>query len=181
MKSAQYVETIIGAVPRVHSAEVKVLPMLLSEANQIVTQHHYLHRPRPAGFALQIFWKEQAVGVLIYAKPMVAGKCCGYLPTEIVELARMWFSENPANLGSCAFRKSIPLLLQKWPTTRAIVSWCDRTKFDGAFYRAAGFKFNGIARLRSAEPSSLKYGGGRPNRVVHSDRLHRKDRFLLVL
>src|SRR5262245_12299749 len=166
---------------RLAARDVAVEPMPLSEANALCVREHYLHRARPAGFGIRVLYRGAPSGVFIFAWPMVAGVCCGFPPKQIVELARMWLSDNVPNLATCAFYKALRLVRARWPQVKAIVSWCDRTRFDGGFYRAANFKFHGVARLRSLEKSATRFGGGRPNRAVHADRLNRKDRYLLVL
>ena len=165
----------------VQRADVAVDWMPLREANAIVTAHHYLHRPRPAGTAQRIIYRGVPAGVFIWARPMVSGVCCGFEPKAIIELARMYLTDNQPNLATASFRRGLAMIRQKYPLVRAVVSWCDRTRFDGAFYRAAGFKLHGMARLRSLEASSKRHGGGRRGRVTQEDRLHPKDRYLLTL
>jgi hypothetical protein len=105
----------------------------------------------------------------------------GYAPTEIVELARVWFKTNPKNLGSCAIRMACKRIGRDWPGTKAIISWCDTSRFDGALYKATGFRFMGLSRIRSKEASSAQHGGGRPGRKVQDDRLTAKQRWLIPL
>lgn len=152
------------------------------EANLLCEKNHYLHRRRVGKLvAFGVWYLGDFIGVLLFARAMVCSPMYGYQPKEIVELARVWFSSNPKNLGSCAIRKALTALPAAWPGTRAVISWCDRTKFDGALYKATGFAFMGQSRIRSIEPSAKTYGGGRPDRKVHSDRVNLKDIYLLRL
>lgn len=151
-------------------------------ANEICEKHHYLHRKRYGRLvAYSVSWLGDCEGVLLFARAPVCHAMFGFKPTEIVELARVWFKSNPANLGSCAIRFACKKLSRDWPGVKAIVSWCDTSRFDGALYKATGFKFMGMSRVRSIEPSAKKFGGGRPGRKVQTDRLNPKQRWILVL
>lgn len=167
----------------VRSSDVEVRADLTTkEANRIVVEHHYLHRPRVGKIvAHSVYYRQEWNGIVMYARAMVSGPMFGFQPTEIVELARFWLRENIPNLGSCAIRRSLKKLREDWPGTKAVVSWCDRTQFDGALYKATGFRLVGQSRIRSIEPSAARWGGGRPNRKVQLDRLNRKDIYLLTL
>lgn len=149
-------------------------------ARDICVAYHYLHRPR-VGVAIpyEVLYRNQSEGLILYSMPMVCRPMFGYQPGEILELSRCWFKTNPANLGSCAIRKTLKRLPKDSPGVRAVVSWCDRTKFDGALYKACGFRLMGQSRIRGIEPSGR--GGGRPDRNVQKDRLHPKDIYLIEL
>lgn len=166
----------------VKKQDVAVRVMDSKEANTILAENHYLHRKRVGRLlAYEVLHLGRRLGIVLYARAPVSGPMFGYTPTEIVELARFWLSENLHNLGSCAIRKTFREITKDWPGTRAIISWCDRTRFDGALYKAVGFEFMGESRVRSAEPSGKVFGGGRAGREVQADRLNQKDRYLYKL
>lgn len=166
----------------VRKADVTLELMSARVANQICLENHYLHRKRVGKLlAYRVLHRDEDMGVLLFARPMVSGPMFGYQPTQIAELARVWFSSNPKNLGSCAIRKACKRIAIDWPGTQAIISWCDTSRFDGALYKASGFDFRGLSRVRSIEPSAATHGGGRAGRKVQDDRLTRKQRWLIEL
>jgi hypothetical protein len=131
-------------------------------ANRFALRHHYLHRRRAGKCVCYgVLWKKRFEGILIFAWPPVSHPMFGYKPGRIVELARVWFEHNPKNIGSCAIRLALRRIQTDWPGTEAIISWCDRTRFDGALYKATGFQFMGKSRVRAREASAAKYSGGR--------------------
>lgn len=155
--------------------DVSLLLVSPSVASRMVTWNHYLHRRRvgkTVNYAVML--RNQFQGVLVFAYPPVCSVMFGYKPGEIIELARVWFQDNPKNLGSCSIRMALRQLPKDLPGVRAVISWCDITRFDGALYKATGFKFVGKSRAR-------KEGGGRPDRAVQPDRLTQKDIYLIEL
>lgn len=149
-------------------------------ARALAIEYHYLHRTRVGSLlCYEVTVEGEYQGFLIFAKPMVCANIFGYAPREIVELARVWFKDNPKNLGSCAIRKALKMLPKHWPGTKAVISWCDTSRFSGALYKATGFEYCGLSRVRAIEPSGA--GGGRPNRKVQADRLTPKQRWLIRL
>jgi len=169
-------------VTGVSKKDVSVILMGSAVANTIAMRHHYLHRKRAgkcvcyAVLLCGIF-----EGILIFAWPPVSHPMFGYAPGKIVELARVWFEHNPKNLGSCAIRKALRKLPEDWPGTKAVVSWCDLSRFDGAIYKATGFEYMGKSRVRAREASAAKYPGGRLGREVQPDRFTQKDIYLVHL
>jgi hypothetical protein len=163
-------------------ADVSLILMGSSVANRYALRHHYLARKR-AGKCVSyaVLWKKLFEGVLIFAWPPVSHPMFGYKPGEIVELARVWFEHNPKNLGSCAIRMAFKRLGKDWPGTKAVVSWCDKSRFDGALYKATGFEYMGKSRVRAREASAAKYPGGRLGREVQPDRFTQKDIYLFRL
>jgi hypothetical protein len=158
----------------VRKEDVSIELMRAQSANVAALEHHYLHRKRVGSLlAYRVIHQDRDMGLLLFARPMVSHPMFGYQPTEIIELARVWFKENPKNLGSCAIRKACKRLHKDWPGTKAIISWCDTSRFDGAMYKASGFEFRGLSRLRIP--------GGRVGRKVQYDRLTPKQRWLIVL
>lgn len=159
----------------VRKSDVALEPCANWFANSLFATHHYLHRPRVGRLlAYRVMYQSRAVGGLLFARPMVCSPMFGYPPNQIVELARVWFSEHPKNLGSCAIRKAVKSVPKDWMGTAAIISWCDTTRFDGALYKASGFEYMGTSRPRGI-------GGGRPDRKVHNDRRTVKDVYLIRL
>ena len=167
---------------RLRKSDVSVHLMSARMANAYAAEHHYLHRPRVGQrLCYEVQVRGAFMGILVYARPMVCAPIFGYQPKEIIELARVWFKENPKNLGSCAIRASLKRLSKDWPGTKAVISWCDTSRFDGALYKATGFEYCGLSRVRSIEPSHAKHAGGRPGRRVQGDRLTPKQRWLIRL
>jgi hypothetical protein len=166
----------------VRKSDVEVRLMNARAANAYAAEHHYLHRPRVGQrLCYEVLVNERFEGILVYARPMVCAPIFGYQPKEIIELARVWFKTNPRNLGSCAIRASLKRIPKDWPGVKAVISWCDTSRFDGALYKATGFEYCGLSRVRSIEPSHAQHGGGRPNRRVQADRLTPKQRWLIRL
>jgi hypothetical protein len=166
----------------VSKADVSVLLMGGKVANRFALRHHYLHRRRAGKCVCYgVLWKKRFEGILIFAWPPVSHPMFGYKPGRIVELARVWFEHNPKNIGSCAIRLALRRIQTDWPGTEAIISWCDRTRFDGALYKATGFQFMGKSRVRAREASAAKYSGGREGREVQPDRFTQKDIYLIRL
>ena len=166
----------------VRKSDVTVLLMNSRTANAYAAEHHYLHRARVGQrLCYEVQVCGEFMGILVYARPMVCSPIFGYEPKEIIELARVWFKSNPQNLGSCAIRASLKRLPKDWPGTKAVISWCDTSRFNGALYKATGFEYCGLSRVRALEPSHAEHGGGRPNRKVQDDRLTPKQRWLIRL
>ena len=166
----------------VRRREVAVRLMDSKEANAICEKNHYLHRKRVGKLvAYGVYWCDEFYGVLLFAKPMVSHPMFGFQPSEIIELARVWFKENPKNLGSSSIRFALRRIQQDWPGTKAVVSWCDTSRFEGTLYKVTGFQFMGMSRVRSLDKSAVRWGGGRPGRKVQPDRLAPKQKWLIVL
>ena len=172
----------MAIVEGVRKADVSIELMRARTANVVALEHHYLHRRRVGSLlAYRVLHKDEDTGILLFARPMVSHPMFGFKPTEIIELARVWFKVNPKNLGSCSIRKACKRISRDWPGTRAIVSWCDTSRFDGALYKASGFSYQGLSRVRSIEPSAENHPGGRIGRRVQADRLTPKQKWLIKL
>lgn len=159
----------------VKKSDVSLLMVSSQVAGRMVLWNHYLHRRRvgkTVNYAVML--KNRLQGVLVFALPPVSGPMFGYKPGEIIELARVLFQDNPKNLGSCAIRMAVKKLKSDWPEAKAIVSWCDRSRFDGALYKATGFEYLGKSRVRGAS-------GGRKDRECQPDRMTQKDIYLITV
>lgn len=174
--------TITAKKSGIHKDAVSLEILDNKTANALVTENHYLHRPRVGKLlSYKVLVEGRDAGVLMFARAPVSHPMFSFAPTEIVELARVWFRNNEPNLGSCSIRKALKRLHVDWPGTKAVISWCDTSRFNGALYKATGFQFVGTSRVRSLEKSAVKFGGGRAGRVVQTDRLTPKHRYLIRL
>ncbi|AFZ38286.1 hypothetical protein Sta7437_4854 (plasmid) [Stanieria cyanosphaera PCC 7437] len=104
----------------------------LKWAQQLVTKHHYLHRPihpRSLPFAYSISLDDEIVGTIIMATPHFTKKkgLFGYdgLPTkwQVLQIARLWIDpkyQHPqsnghaSNIASCAIAKVLKRVNDDW-------------------------------------------------------------------
>lgn len=104
----------------------------LKWAQQLVTKHHYLHRPihpRSLPFAYSISLDDEIVGTIIMATPHFTKKksLFGYdgLPTkwQVLQIARLWIEPkyqvkqsngHASNLASCAIAKVLKRVNDDW-------------------------------------------------------------------
>lgn len=92
-------------------------------------------------------------GAIQYALPRVsAPRLYGYHPMELLELARLYLEpvgegdRGPRMLATAAIGRSLRRVPWDWrqaypnlPAPKAIVSWADATRHEGAIYKGAGF------------------------------------------
>lgn len=145
------------------------------EANEIVSEYHYLKRPiyigRNVSYKIKHRFKS-GFGVIMYGYPVfhtkywLVGKEEPLRNGELVELCRVWMpNEFPKNTESCAIALSIRMLKKDWPELhddgsrrwlprpKAIISFADAEFYhEGTIYTASNFHYLGWVRGRKATP-----------------------------
>lgn len=154
----------------------------LAWAQQQVVEHHYLHTPvdtRCSVLSYVVRVSGERVGCLIFGRPEatrcydgnftygsqidVASGRARFDRWEVINLARVWMSEDLRSLGrgwlgTWAISRALhrlpydylvefpPCFLSEPWRLRACLSYCDTRVHTGALYRAAGFQ---LARINA--------------------------------
>lgn len=119
-----------------------------SEAMDIVTQHHYLHRRSSCSFAFGLFKhnNDNVVGVITYGKPASNSLCVGICGKEeaenVIELTRLYiFDTTPKNTESYFIGNTIKLINKD-----IVVSYADSSVGHiGTVYQATNFIYTGLS------------------------------------
>jgi hypothetical protein len=128
-----------------------VKPIDNATAQQVVVEHHYLHRKAPCSNAFGLFDEQDALrGVVLYGTPSSAPLRSGIAGKEnasnVVELTRLWIDDNsPKNSESFLIGNSI-----KFCGKEIIVSFADiEQNHLGIVYQATNWIYTGLSAKRT--------------------------------
>ena len=136
--------------------EIRVEPIISSDANAFVRKHHYSGKVDPRSqLHLGVFLRSRLEGVMSFGPSIDKNKSIGLVRDTawngFMELNRMAFSEMlPRNSESRAIAIAMKLIKKYAPHIEWILSYADGTQCgDGTIYRASGFYLTGIKKNNS--------------------------------
>ena len=131
---------------------LEVAPISKSAAQDMVVEHHYLHRRTGISYCYGLFDDDECVGVVTFGCPPsrhLQISACKSNPSLVVELNRLWVDDRmPRNTESWFIARALKLL-----PPLIVVSYAD-TKFDhfGHMYRASNFYYAGYTDMERKTP-----------------------------
>ena len=122
------------------------------EANDLVIQHHYLHRKAPISYAYGLFLGADLLGVVTFGTPPsrhLQISACPSDPAMVLELNRLWVDDVlPPNTESWFVSRALKLL-----PARIVVSYADPAHGHyGYIYRALNFNYSGWTDMERRTP-----------------------------
>jgi hypothetical protein len=128
-----------------------VKPIDNATAQQVVVEHHYLHRKAPCSQAFGLFDEAYKLrGVVMYGTPSSSALRAGIAgkdqATNIVELTRLWIDDStPKNSESYLIGNSI-----KHCDKEIVVSFADTSQNHlGIVYQATNWIYTGLSAKRT--------------------------------
>jgi hypothetical protein len=128
-----------------------VRPIDNSTAQQVVVEHHYLHRKAPCSQAFGLFDEGHKLrGVVMYGTPSSSALRSGIAGKEhasnVVELTRLWIDDStPKNSESYLIGNSI-----KHCDKEIVVSFADTSQNHlGIVYQATNWIYTGLSAKRT--------------------------------
>ena len=128
-----------------------VKPIDNSTAQQVVVEHHYLHRKAPCSQAFGLFDEADKLrGVVMYGTPSSSALRAGIAgkdqATNVVELTRLWIDDStPKNSESYLIGNSI-----KHCDKEIVVSFADTSQNHlGIVYQATNWIYTGLSAKRT--------------------------------
>jgi hypothetical protein len=136
------------------------------EANRIVTEEHYLHRPvyigRNVSYGVSYEGKE-GLGVVMFGYPVfrekahLVGVSRPLQNGELIDMVRVWLPDCfPSGSESCAIGKGVRALKQDWfkltgKKPKAVITFADYEFMHyGTVYKASNFTLLGYVKGRKA-------------------------------
>jgi hypothetical protein len=128
-----------------------VRPIDNATAQQVVVEHHYLHRKAPCSQAFGLFDEgDKLRGVVMYGTPSSSALRSGIAgkehSTNVVELTRLWIDDStPKNSESYLIGNSI-----KHCDKEIVVSFADTSQNHlGIVYQATNWIYTGLSAKRT--------------------------------
>jgi hypothetical protein len=128
-----------------------VKPIDNATAQQVVVEHHYLHRKAPCSQAFGLFDEgDKLRGVVMYGTPSSSALRSGIAgkehSTNVVELTRLWIDDStPKNSESYLIGNSI-----KHCDKEIVVSFADTSQNHlGIVYQATNWIYTGLSAKRT--------------------------------
>ena len=128
-----------------------VKPIDNATAQQVVVEHHYLHRKAPCSQAFGLFDEgDKLRGVVMYGTPSSSALRSGIAgkdqATNVVELTRLWIDDStPKNSESYLIGNSI-----KHCDKEIVVSFADTSQNHlGIVYQATNWIYTGLSAKRT--------------------------------
>ena len=135
---------------------IEVQPISYDHAYELVNAFHYLGAKRFIGHhAFGLIKDLQAIGAVVYSPLSVPesaksafGLPRGHYP-DLVEMSRLVLEPNlnGQNYGSMLVGRSLRLLKQRG--IRAVISYADSSRHNGAIYQACNFGYYGLTAKKS--------------------------------
>jgi hypothetical protein len=128
-----------------------VKPIDNATAQQVVVEHHYLHRKAPCSQAFGLFDESDNLrGVVMYGTPSSSALRAGIAgkdqSTNVIELTRLWIDDStPKNSESYLIGNSI-----KHCDKEIVVSFADTSQNHlGIVYQATNWIYTGLSAKRT--------------------------------
>lgn len=129
--------------------QVEEIPSAI--AQQIVVEHHYLHRKAPCSQAFGLFDVDGGLhGVVMYGTPSSSALRAGIAGKEesfnVIELTRLWVHDSvPKNGESFLIGRSLPKVKKE-----IVVSFADTAQDHlGVVYQATNWLYTGLSAKRT--------------------------------
>lgn len=122
---------------------IKIIICKKSEADAIITKHHYSKKPTKNSFlSFIVYYNNEVNGALQLGygiRPKIKGE---FNPDEIKEFDRMWLSDEMPKYSETITLSLLHNYLQKCiPSLKALISYSDTSVGNnGTIYRAANYK-----------------------------------------
>ena len=170
---------------------VKVEPISYNHAYELVNAFHYLGSKRFIGqHSFGLIKDLQAIGAVVYSLLSVPNSATsafglprGNYP-DLLEMSRLVLEPdlNGKNYGSMLVGRSLRLLKQRG--VRAVISYADSARHNGAIYQACNFGYYGLTSQKSdfyfADGKKLSRGKSR-GFEGHWEPRSRKHRYIYLL
>lgn len=121
-------------------------------AVDLVVSHHYLHRRPPLSYAFGLFRGLEPLGVVTFGTPAsrhLQVSACPTLPSEVVELNRLWVCDSMGKNSESWF---VSRALRQLPA-RIVVSYADTSwGHVGYVYRALSWNYAGWTDMERKTP-----------------------------
>ena len=115
----------------------------------LVKRNHYLKRLPPISFSFGLYEENELKGVCTFGSPpskdLCIGLCGKEYKDEILELNRLFLTENKKNLASFFVSKCLKMI----PRPKIVVSYADTSaNHHGYIYQAPNFIYTGLSAKR---------------------------------
>ena len=115
----------------------------------LLKRNHYLKRLPPISFAFGLYSENELKGVCTFgcppSKDLCVGLCGREYKDEVLELNRLFLTENKKNLASFFVSRCLKML----PTPKVVVSYADTSaNHHGYIYQATNFIYTGLSAKR---------------------------------
>ena len=139
-----------GSIPRAALQDIKVGPITVSAAKDLVMRHHYLHSfPGGTSLAFGTFLDSRLLGVVTLgvgpynARSLVEGA----LASDCLTLTRLWLSDELPQNSESRILGIVLRNLRKHTLIKFVLSYADPSKgHTGTIYKATGWIYTGLSK-----------------------------------
>ena len=159
----------------------KVVEVPKSTVYGLLKENHYLKRLPPISFSFGLYKDKTLKGVCTFGSPpskdLCTGLCGKEYKDEVLELNRLFLTNNKKNLASFFVSKCLKIL----PSPKIIVSYADTSaNHHGYIYQATNFIYTGLSAKRrdtigAGHSRGVKWDG---ENTIERPRKHRYVYFL---
>ena len=129
--------------------EVKIMVCAKADADAIVSEHHYSHKPTKNSFlSFLVYYRDNVSGALQLGygiRPKIKGK---YDPESVREFDRMWLSDDmPKYSETITLSLLHHYLRSQYPQIKRLISYADTSVGnEGIIYQAANYRLEKVTK-----------------------------------